>query len=380
MTDTAATAPEPATAPERMAVAFAHVLRTAELDVPVGTVATFVEALGRVGIDDRDRVYWAGRTTLVRRPEDIELYDRAFAVFWFAAEQIVKRPDTPIELTLAHDSDEEDDGGEGDGDDEDGQATLAVRWSANEVLSSKDFADCTNAEIEEIRRLMTQLKVASSRRRARRHRPTRRSSGRPDLRRTVRRAMRTGGDPARRLFTAPDDRPRRIVLLLDVSGSMEHYARALLRFAHVAIAGRSQVEAFTFGTRLTRVTRELDSRDPDAAFRAATSAVADWSGGTRIGASLREFNDEWGVRGMARGSIVVVLSDGWDRGEPEVLGEQMARLSRVAHRVVWVNPLKHTDGYAPLARGMAAALPYVDDFVEGHSLDAVRELAALIDR
>ena len=380
MSDTAATAPEPTTAPERMAVAFAHVLRTAELDVPVGTVATFVEALGRVGIDDRDRVYWAGRTTLVRRPEDIELYDRAFAVFWFAAEQTVKRPDTPIELVLALDSDEEDDGGEGDGDDEDGQATLAVRWSANEVLSSKDFADCTNAEIEEIRRLMTQLKVASSRRRARRHRPTRRSSGRPDLRRTVRRAMRTGGDPARRLFTAPDDRPRRIVLLLDVSGSMEHYARALLRFAHVAIAGRSQVEAFTFGTRLTRVTRELDSRDPDAAFRAATSAVADWSGGTRIGASLREFNDEWGVRGMARGSIVVVLSDGWDRGEPEVLGEQMARLSRVAHRVVWVNPLKHTDGYAPLARGMAAALPYVDDFVEGHSLDAVRELAALIDR
>ncbi len=381
MSDTAATAPEPTTAPERMAVAFAHVLRTAELDVPVGTVATFVEALGRVGIDDRDRVYWAGRTTLVRRPEDIELYDRAFAVFWFAAEQSVKRPDTPIELVLALDSDDEDDGGEGDGDDDDdAQAELAVRWSANEVLSSKDFADCTDAEIEEIRRLMTQVKVASSRRRARRHRRTKRSRGRPDLRRTVRRAMRTGGDPARRLFTAPDDRPRRIVLLLDVSGSMEHYARALLRFAHVAIAGRSQVEAFTFGTRLTRVTRELDSRDPDAAFRSATSAVEDWSGGTRIGASLREFNDEWGVRGMARGAIVVVLSDGWDRGEPDVLGEQMARLSRVAHRVVWVNPLKYTEGYAPLARGMAAALPYVDDFVEGHSLDAVRELAALIDR
>lgn len=374
MTDTATTAPE------RMAVAFAHVLRTAELDVPVGTVTTFVEALGRVGLEDRDRVYWAGRATLVRRPEDIPLFDRAFAVFWFAAEQIVARPEVPIDLILALDSDEGESGEDNDGDGADEQANLAVRWSANEVLSGKDFADCSDDEIEEIRRLMTQLRVASSRRRARRHRRTNRSRGRPDLRRTVRRAMRTGGDPARRLFTAPDDRPRRIVLLLDVSGSMEHYARALLRFAHVAIAGRSQVEAFTFGTRLTRVTRELDSRDPDAAFRSATSAVEDWSGGTRIGAALREFNDEWGVRGMARGSIVVILSDGWDRGEPEVLGEQMARLSRVAHRVVWVNPLKYTEGYAPLARGMAAALPYVDDFVEGHSLDAVRELAALIDR
>ncbi|MEO1061701.1 MAG: VWA domain-containing protein [Actinomycetota bacterium] len=379
MTDTAAD-PEPTTAPERMAVAFAHVLRTAELDVPVGTVTTFVEALGRVGIDDRDRVYWAGRTTLVRRPEDIPLFDRAFAVFWFAAEQIVARPDEPIEITFALDSDDGDEPDEGEGDGIDDGIDVAVRWSASEVLSRKDFADCSDAEIEEIRRLMTQLRVASSRRRARRHRRTNRQRGRPDLRRTVRRAMRTGGDPARRLFTAPDDRPRRIVLLLDVSGSMEHYARALLRFAHVAVAGRSEVEAFTFGTRLTRVTRELDSRDPDAAFRSATTAVEDWSGGTRIGAALREFNDEWGVRGMARGSIVVILSDGWDRGEPEVLGEQMARLSRVAHRVVWVNPLKYTDGYAPLARGMAAALPYVDDFVEGHSLDAVRELAALIDR
>ncbi|MEM8905847.1 MAG: VWA domain-containing protein [Actinomycetota bacterium] len=376
---TAAIDPGP-TAPERMAVAFAHVLRSAELDVPVGTVTTFVEALGRVGIDDRDRVYWAGRTTLIRRPEDIELYDRAFAVFWFAAEQIVKRPETPIDLVLALDAEDEDDDADAGGDEEADASTLAVRWSANEVLAAKDFALCSADEIDEIRRLMTQVKVASSRRRARRHRRTNRQRGRPDLRRTVRRAMRTGGDPARRLFTAPDDRPRRIVLLLDVSGSMEHYARALLRFAHVAIAGRTQVEAFTFGTRLTRVTRELDSRDPDAAFRAATGAVEDWSGGTRIGAALRQFNDEWGVRGMARGSIVVILSDGWDRGEPEVLGEQMARLSRVAHRLVWVNPLKYTEGYAPLARGMAAALPYVDDFVEGHSLDAVRELAALIDR
>lgn len=364
--------------PERLGVAFAQVLRSAELDVPVGTVTTFIEALGEVGLDDRARVYWAGRATLIRRPEDLPFYDRAFDAFWLAAEQLIARPEVAAELMLALD-DGDGDEGEGGGEEDDGPV-LAVRWSANEVLSHKDFAQCTGAELEEIRRLMQQVRVAPSRRRARRHRPTKRRRGRPDLRRTVRRAMRTGGDPARRLFTAPDDRPRRIVLLLDVSGSMEHYARALLRFAHVAVAGRAQVEAFTFGTRLTRVTRELTSRDPDAAFRAATDVVEDWSGGTRIGASLREFNDRWGVRGMARGAIVVVLSDGWDRGEPEVLGEQMRRLQRVAHRVVWVNPLKHTPGYAPLARGMAAALPYVDEFVEGHSLDAVRELAALIDR
>jgi uncharacterized protein with von Willebrand factor type A (vWA) domain len=180
------------------------------------------------------------------------------------------------------------------------------------------------------------------------------------------------------VHTEPGERPRRLVLLLDVSGSMEAYARALLRFVHAAVAGRGRVEAFTLGTRLTRLTRELSDRDPDAAIRKATGATPDWSGGTRLGDTLRAFNDEWGQRGMARGAIVVILSDGWDRGEPEVMAEQMARLSRVAHRVVWVNPLKASEGYAPLARGMAAALPFVDDFIEGHSLDSLERLAQVI--
>jgi uncharacterized protein with von Willebrand factor type A (vWA) domain len=171
---------------------------------------------------------------------------------------------------------------------------------------------------------------------------------------------------------------RRLVLLLDVSGSMEPYARALLRFVHAAVAGRQKVEAFTLGTRLTRVTRELTSRDPDVALAAAARRVPDWSGGTRLGDDLRRFNDEWGVRGLARNSVVVVLSDGWDRGDPEVLGTQMERLRRVTHRLVWVNPLKVTPGYAPLARGMAAALPHIDHFVEGHSIAAMEELARVI--
>jgi uncharacterized protein with von Willebrand factor type A (vWA) domain len=170
------------------------------------------------------------------------------------------------------------------------------------------------------------------------------------------------------------------VLVLDVSGSMEPYARALLRFVHAAVSGRQRVEAFTLGTRLTRITHEMATRDPDRALDRAAGQVRDWSGGTRLGECLRRFNDEWGVRGMARGAIVVVLSDGWDRGEPEVLAEQMRRLARVAHRVVWVNPLKVTPGYAPLARGMAAALPWVDDFVEGHSVEAMERLAEVISR
>ncbi|NDD87353.1 MAG: VWA domain-containing protein, partial [Actinobacteria bacterium] len=182
----------------------------------------------------------------------------------------------------------------------------------------------------------------------------------------------------RRHHLDPDERLRRLVLLLDVSGSMEPYSRAMLRFMHAALVGRQRVEAFAFGTRLTRLTKDLSERDPDRALTRASSQVPDWSGGTRLGESLRTFNDTWGVRGMARGSIVVIVSDGWDRGDPSVLAEQMSRLSRVAFRTIWVNPLKVTPGYAPLARGMAAALPYVDEFVEGHSLAALERLADVI--
>jgi uncharacterized protein with von Willebrand factor type A (vWA) domain len=161
---------------------------------------------------------------------------------------------------------------------------------------------------------------------------------------------------------------------------MEPYARGLARFAHAAVASRraGQVEVFTIGTRLTRITRDLRRRDPDAALASAARSVSDWSGGTRLGVSLQEFNDQWGSRGLARGAIVVVCSDGWDRGDPELIGAEMARLARVARRVVWVNPLKASPGYAPLARGMAAALPYVDQFVEGHAVSSLERLAEII--
>jgi uncharacterized protein with von Willebrand factor type A (vWA) domain len=248
------------------------------------------------------------------------------------------------------------------------------------VLRHKDFAAYTHDEHAEARQLMDDLRLAGALRRTRRMRPAARDRGRPDVRRTVRRALRSGGEAVDRAFVAPSQRPRRVVLLCDISGSMEPYARALLRFVHAAVAGGRRVEAFALGTRLTRLTRELTTRDPDEAIRRVSDAVPDWSGGTRLGEGLRAFNDQWGSAGMARGAVVVILSDGWDRGGPELLGAEMARLHRVAHRVIWVNPLKASPGYAPLAQGMAAALPHVDAFVEGHSLAALEELTRELSR
>lgn len=365
---------------EPIAVAFARVLRGAGLQAPVGSVLTFAEALSQVGVERREPVYWAARATLVRRPEDLALFDRCFEVFWdqrTSSGQLQEHPPLHVTLTVDDDSDDGDDDDEPDREPND-EPTIQLRFSATEVLRHKDFSDYDRDELRLAHELMAQFRFAGSPRRSRRLVDARRPNGRPDLRRTVRSALRAGGEPIRREWRKPGIRLRRLVLLLDISGSMEPYARALLRFVHAAVAGRQRVEAFAIGTRLTRVTRELSSRDPDRALARAGERVEDWSGGTRLGACIRRFNDEWGVRGMARGAIVVIMSDGWDRGAPEELALEMQRLQRTAHQVVWVNPLKVTPGYAPLARGMAAALPYVDDFVEGHSVAALEELARVI--
>ena len=219
------------------------------------------------------------------------------------------------------------------------------------MLRHKDFAAYDDDELAEAHRLMARLRLAGSPRRSLRLAPTtRRTAARTCGARSAPRCA-PRASRSRRHFRAPATRHRRLVLLLDVSGSMEPYARALLRFVQAAVAGRRRVEAFALGTRLTRITRELGSRDPDLALRRAGRRVIDWSGGTRLGDGLRRFNDEWGVRGMARGAVVVILSDGWDRGDPDELAEQMQRLARVAHRIVWVNPLKVTPGYAPSGAG-----------------------------
>ena len=365
--------------PAEIAVAFVRVLRGVGLNVPMSCGNTFADALAALGIDDRDATYWAGRATLVRRPEDITLYDRAFAVFFEQRQGGEAIPDEePLRITIAVDAGDDEEEDQADSGEASDEPTIEMRFSATEVLRHKDFADYSPDELDDAHQLMTRLRLAGAPRDSPRLSPTRGSTSRPDIRRTVRAAIRAGGEPIERHFRAPSTKLRRLVLLLDVSGSMEPYARGLIRFVHAAVAGRQKVEAFAIGTRLTRVTRELTSRDPDVALTAAARRVEDWSGGTRLGESLRTFNDQWGVRGLARNSIVVVLSDGWDRGDPGVLAEQMRRLQRVTHRLVWVNPLKVTPGYAPLARGMAAALPYVDNFVEGHSVAAMEELTRVI--
>ncbi len=364
---------------ERIAVAFVTALRQAGMEVPVGSALRYHESLAALGLDNRNQVYWAGRATLVHEPELIAVYDHIFGAFWES--RVVLLSEAPEvqeeEVLLAVDDDSDDGADEGEPEETD-LPIITLRYSAHELLGEKDFSEYDDAELDEAQRLMQRMAVVGGRRPSRRRVPTSRQQGRPDLARTARRALKAGGEPIERRFTTHGDRLRRVVFLLDISGSMETYARALVRFVQAAVAGRRRVEVFTLGTRLTRVTRELSSRNPDRAVAQAAGAVDDWSGGTRVGESLRAFNDEWGQRGMARGATVVILSDGWDRGEPEVMAEQMGRLHRVAHEVIWVNPLKASPGYEPLAQGMAAALPFVDRFIEGHCLDSLDVLAGLL--
>ena len=361
-------------------------LRAAGLIVPIGSVLAFTEALSLLE-DDTASVYWAGRATLAHSETEIALYDAVFRS-WILGDDPDGQPMVvSVPVPVARVVDEGDDAaGHDDGDDGDerGDEPPSARASRAEVLRSLDLARLDPAERSEIDRLLARLRPSAETRRSRRRRPSRRpvrrADDRPDLRRTVRAALRTGGEAIERPSTRRIETPRRVVLLVDVSGSMETYSRALVRFAHAAVRARAKVEVFTLGTRLTRLTRELATVDPDVALSRAAAAVPDWSGGTRLGDGLRAFNDQWGTKGMARGAVVVLLSDGWDRGEPEELAVEMARLSRVAHRVVWVNPLRASPGYEPIARGMAAALPYVDDFVDGHSFDALEDLAAVLAR
>ena len=361
-----------------IAVAFCRILRGAGLEVPISKVTTFVEALGRVGLEEKLPVYWAARCTLLSNPGEVDTFNRAFEVFWERkALSRLEIADPSVSVSLATDAGEDDSEINGDNDGNAGPI-IQLRYSPVETLREKDFAECTAAELNELRKLMGSLRLGSTTRASRRRVRSKHQTQIPDMRRTIRRAVSLGGEPIERKFLRRDRRPRRLILLVDVSGSMEPYARALIRFAHATVVGRTRVEAFAIGTRLTRVTRELSSLDPDAALDAASDAVSDWSGGTRLGSTIRDFNDQWGIRGMARGAIVVILSDGWDRGDPQILSEQMERLHRVSFRQIWVNPLKHTPGYAPLAKGMAAALPHTDQFIEGHSFESLERLAEAV--
>jgi hypothetical protein len=235
----------------------------------------------------------------------------------------------------------------------------------------------TPNEFRQAKRLIAEIAQARPRRTSRRRYPDPRGEV-LDIRRLVRRSLRTGGDPLERPFRARKSVPRKLVLLCDVSGSMALYTRALLLFLHAAVGSGPGVEAFVFGTRLTRLTPDLARRDPEAALERATAAAVDWGSGTRIGASLRELNESYGRRALTRGAVAVILSDGWEREDNALLGREMARLQRSAYAVVWVNPMKGSPRYEPLAGGMRAALPYVDRFLPGHNLRSLEELAAVL--
>jgi uncharacterized protein with von Willebrand factor type A (vWA) domain len=358
-------------------VGFARTLRHAGVPATADRVPALLAAVAALDAADPAGVYWAGRLTLCSEPDDLPVYDAAFEAYFGGRRPRPGLPRAlPIRPALPGVSVPFGTAGEND---EEPTEIRQLAASPNEVLRHRDVAELSTVEREEARRLVALLAPATAPRRSRRYRPARR--GTVDVHRTVRAALRQAGEPTRLARRRRRTRPRRLVLLLDVSGSMSPYADALLRFGHAAVRRRPTLtEVFTLGTRLTRVTRALRHRDPDAALRAAGAAIPDWHGGTRLADALRAFLDRWGQRGTARGAVVVICSDGWEFGDPADLAAQLHRLSRLAYRLVWVNPHRGKPGYAPLAGGMAAALPYLDDFVAGHSLAALEELVEVIAR
>ena len=363
--------------PEYIAQGFITFLREMGVDVPISSSISFFQSLAYVTVSNRNDVYWAGRSTLVRTPEDIPAYDEAFHAFW---EDFVVLGDEQVqnvkEMVLAIDNDDYESDNQS-GVNQEGEL-ITLKYSRSEILRKKDFAEYSDEELSEAYELMKSIKLIGNTQRSRRASSVAKQNKTPDLRGIIRASFRTAGEPIHRYFMQKNDKARRIVFLLDVSGSMEVYARALLRFIQAAVISRRRVEAFTIGTRLTRVTHELSNKDLDKALHVSSQSITDWSGGTRLGETIGEFLNMWGQRGMARGATVVILSDGWDRGKSEIMDEQMARLKRISHNIVWINPLKVSPGYEPLAQGMAAALPYIDEFIEGHSLESLIELAELL--
>jgi uncharacterized protein len=353
-------------------------MRAAGARVGVDELLLSHRALAAVDPSSRRDSYNALRAVMCSRHSDISTFDAAFAACFGGLP--VSELGSPAELKaagiamprLAVPGDKPANQQALD------QRPLPAAWSDVEILREKDFADFTEAERELARRLIVRLAKRRPTRQSRRLRRARTRGDIHDLRRTIRASLRYGGEPIERRWREPSRKPRPVVLVCDVSGSMESHARVLLQYMHACVEARGRVEAFVFGTRLTRVTRELAGRDHDAAMARATHAAGDMSGGTRIGEALAALNREHGRR-IGRGAVVVILSDGWDRGDPEQLSEEMARLSRCAHRLVWLNPLKAHTGYEPLTRGMQAALPYVDHFLAGNSIASLEELAELLE-
>jgi uncharacterized protein with von Willebrand factor type A (vWA) domain len=368
----------PAAAVRTRLAALAAELRARGVRVGSGEVATAARALAAVDAGSRDEARLALRTVLCSRRDDLPAFDEAFAAAFGPGPAAAPPLPPAAGLALPRAPGAAAPRGGPPRDERETPEVRPAAYSDVELLLDRDLASLTDAERAAARALLRRLGRRGPARRSRRLRPSRRRGHRPDLQRTVRASLRHGGEPLQRHWRAPGLAARPLVFVLDVSGSMAPYARMLLQYVQAAVAARRRVEAFALGTRLTRITRELRTKDVDGALDRATAAVADFGGGTRIGAGLAELQRAQGRR-LGRGAVVVVLSDGWDRGDPAELDAEMARLARSAHRVVWLNPLKAAPGYEPLARGMAAALPHVDAFLEGHSLRSLQELADLLE-
>ncbi|MEO6827211.1 MAG: VWA domain-containing protein [Microbacteriaceae bacterium] len=394
---------KPTVEPAAFVAGFVTALRLAGVSLSPDRAARLAQALRLVPPDSRSPLYWASRVVLISSREQLPVFDAVFAAVFDGmldpadsrgdtnappavgseeriraappdrrptstqADQPKEMPPTPIP---GGDSDV------GDQPEREREAILAVS-SPEEHLHEMSFAELAPDEITRMRELVRQIVLSTPERLSRRTRRSVRRNAPLDLRRTVRAAQRTGGDPLRLLYARRRLRPRRLILLCDVSGSMEPYTRILLSLLQGAVTG-AQAEAFVFSTRLTRLTRQLAVRDPDQALALAAASTSDWAGGTRLAESIRHFVDNHGRRGLARGAVIVILSDGWAQDDPEQVAVQMARLKRLAYRIVWVNPRKVAPGYRPLVGGMAAALPYCDAFVSGHSYAALAEMASAI--
>ncbi|WP_448575128.1 vWA domain-containing protein [Thermomicrobium sp.] len=382
------------------ALAFARLLRRAGVKTTTGQAMDFVRAIEHIDISRREEFREAARACLVTHKDDLPVFDRLFDLYWRAKPEYTDGllqqpdPDDVIELTPEEGEEAEETEGssvegargrrleaieaieeaeEGEGSEAESLAD-AFSYSPAEILREKDFADFTEDELAQIRRFMQQLTWQIGRRRSRRKVAS--PKGRfIDPRRTMRRSLQSGGVPLTLARRQTKTKPRQLVVICDVSGSMDRYSRILLQFIYAVENGMAKVEAFVFGTRLTRVTRLLKHQDIDEAMRRVAREVQDWSGGTRIGQSLQTFNQEWARRVLRNGAVVLIISDGWDRGDPQLLAQEMARLQRSCYRLIWLNPLLGSPRYEPLTRGMQAALPYIDDFMPIHNFASLEALA-----
>jgi len=365
-------------------VLFGRLLRGLGVDVTPTQMVDLVESLSHVDIGNKQDFKYSAQAVLINRREHIPIFEEAFDLFWRARAQnfleldlgtlLRRRQQQRQKIRQLHaQSDDTQDDGEGD---EPEQETVFT-YSAREVLRHKDFAQMNEAELAELQRLMVQTYWNLAERRTRRTVRNPRGT-RLDMRNTFRQNLRHGGEPLRLARRTRKTKRLPFVILCDISGSMERYARVLLQFIYAISSELDRVESFVFSTRLTRITRQLQTRDVDTALDEAAHAVHDWAGGTRIGAALRAFNYDWARRVLGQGAVVLIISDGWDRGDVDLLAREMDRLHRSCHRLIWLNPLLGSANYEPLVRGIQAALPHIDDFLPVHNLASLEQLAALL--